>query len=44
MYDGRVRSLVLDRPIKGGMSVERALGSIREEFLPDLSMRFAYDV
>jgi transposase-like protein len=43
-YDDRVRQLVLDRLIKDGMSVERALRSIRREFLLDLSTGFVYDV
>jgi transposase-like protein len=43
-YDNRVRELVLDRLIKDGMSVERALQSIRREFLLDLSTGFVYDV
>jgi hypothetical protein len=43
-YDNKVRDLVLDRLIRDGMSVERALGSIRREFLLDLSTGFVYDV
>jgi transposase-like protein len=43
-YDNRVRELVLDRLLKDGMSVERALASIRREFLLDLSTGFVYDV
>jgi transposase-like protein len=43
-YDNRVRDLVLDRLLKDGMSIERALGSIRREFLLDLSPGFVYDV
>ncbi|GAC1354167.1 MAG: hypothetical protein NVSMB4_15760 [Acidimicrobiales bacterium] len=43
-YDDRVRELVLDRLLKDGMSVERALASIRREFLLDLSTGFVYDV
>src|SRR4051794_23005520 len=43
-YDNRVRELVLDRLLKDGMSVERALKSIRREFLLDLSPGFVYDV
>src|SRR3954471_15562226 len=43
-YDNRVRELVLDRLLKDGMSVERALESIRREFLLDLSTGFVYDV
>jgi hypothetical protein len=30
-YDDKVRDLVLDRLLKDGMSVERALGSLRRE-------------
>src|SRR3954454_6357681 len=43
-YDNRVRELVLDRLLKDGMSVERALASLRREFLLDLSTGFVYDV
>jgi hypothetical protein len=43
-YDNRVRDLVLDRLLKDGMSIERALESIRREFLLDLSTGFVYDV
>src|SRR4051794_14568877 len=43
-YDNRVRELVLDRLLKDGMSVERALASIRREFLLELSTGFVYDV
>jgi hypothetical protein len=43
-YDNRVRELVLDRLLKDGMSIERALASIRREFLLDLSTGFVYDV
>jgi len=43
-YDNKVRDLVLDRLLKDGMSIERALGSIRREFLLDLSTGFVYDV
>jgi hypothetical protein len=43
-YDNRVRGLVLDRLLKDGMSVERALASIRREFLLDLSTGFVYGV
>jgi transposase-like protein len=43
-YDNRVRDLVLDRLITDGMSIERALASIRREFLLDLSTGFVYDV
>jgi hypothetical protein len=43
-YDNRVRDLVLERLIKDGMNIERALASIRREFLLDLSTGFVYDV
>src|SRR5262249_17481362 len=43
-YDNRVRELVLDRLLKDGMSIERALASIRREFLLDLSTGFVYAV
>ena len=43
-YDNRVRELVLERLLDDGMSVERALASIRREFLLDLSPGFIYDV
>jgi Transposase len=43
-YDNRVRDLVLERLLDDGMSVERALASIRREFLLDLSPGFVYDV
>jgi hypothetical protein len=43
-YDNRVRELVLDRLLKDGMSIERALASIRREFLLDLSPGFVYDL
>src|SRR3954447_11038310 len=43
-YDNKVRDLVLDRLLKDGMSVERALASVRREFLLDLSTGFVYDV
>ncbi len=43
-YDNKVRDLVLDRLLKDGMSIERALVSIRREFLLDLSPGFVYDV
>ncbi|HEX8201599.1 MAG TPA: transposase, partial [Isosphaeraceae bacterium] len=43
-HDNKVRDLVLDRLLKDGMSVERALESIRREFLLDLSTGFVYDV
>jgi hypothetical protein len=41
-YDNRVRDLVLGRLLKDGMSIERALASIRREFLLDLSTGFVY--
>src|SRR3954471_14387522 len=43
-YDDKVRHLVLDRLLKDGMSIERALASIRREFLLDLSTGFVYGV
>lgn len=43
-YDNKVRDLVLDRILKDGMNVERALESLRREFLLDLSTGFVYDV
>jgi transposase-like protein len=43
-YDNKVRDLVLDRLLKDGMSIERALASIRREFLLDLSAGFVYGV
>jgi hypothetical protein len=43
-YDNKVRQLVLDRLLTDGMSIERALSSIRREFLLDLSTGFVYDV
>jgi hypothetical protein len=43
-YDNRVRALVLERLLDDGMSIERALASIRREFLLDLSPGFVYDV
>src|SRR5829696_943953 len=43
-YDNKVRDLVLDRLLKDGMSIERALESIRREFLLELSSGFVYDV
>jgi hypothetical protein len=42
-YDNRVRELVLGRIIEDGMSIERALRSLRREFLLDLSTGFVYD-
>ena len=43
-YDNKVRDLVLDRILEDGMSIERTLGSLRREFLLDLSSGFVYDV
>ena len=43
-YDNKVRDLVLDRILQDGMSIERTLGSLRREFLLDLSTGFVYDV
>jgi hypothetical protein len=43
-YDNKVRDPVLDRLLKDGMSIERALASIRREFLLDLSTGFVYGV
>src|SRR5215472_290299 len=43
-YDNKVRDLVLDRLLRDGMSIERALASIRREFLLDLSTGFVYGV
>jgi len=43
-YDNKVRDLVLGRILDDGMSIERALGSLRREFLLDLSSGFVYDV
>src|SRR3954447_6118542 len=43
-YDNKVRDLVLERIRRDGMNVERALESIRREFLLDLSAGFVYDV
>jgi transposase-like protein len=43
-YDNRVRDLVLDRLLKDALSIERALESIRRDFLLDLSSGFVYDV
>src|SRR5262249_41683523 len=42
-YDNTVRELVLGRIIEDGMSIERALRSLRREFLLDLSTGFVYD-
>src|SRR5512132_2807040 len=43
-YDNHVRDLVLDRILQDGMNIERALVSIRREFLLDLSSGFVYDL
>ena len=43
-YDNKVRDLVLERILDDGMNIERALESIRREFLLDLSTGFVYDV
>ena len=43
-YDNKVRDLVLAPILEGGMNVERVLGSIRREFLLDLSTGFVHDV
>jgi transposase-like protein len=43
-YDNKVRDLVLDRLLKDAMSIERALESIRRDFLLELSSGFVSDV
>ena len=43
-YDNKVRDLVLDRILDDGLNVERAIESIRRDFLLDLSTGFVYDV
>jgi hypothetical protein len=43
-YDNKVRDLVLERILQDGMNIERAVESIRREFLLDLSSGFVYDV
>jgi hypothetical protein len=43
-YDNKVRDLVLDRILKDGMNIEQTLGSLRREFLLDLSTGFVYDL
>src|SRR6476661_4063013 len=43
-YDNKVRGLVLDHILGDAMNVERALESIRRDFLLDLSPGFVYDV
>ena len=42
-YDNKVRDLVLGRLLNDGMNIERALESLRREFLLDLSSGFVYD-
>jgi hypothetical protein len=44
LYDNKVRDLVLGRILDDGMNVERALASLRRDFLLDLSTGFVYDV
>src|SRR3954471_13158979 len=39
-YDNKVRDPVLERILRDGMNVERAIDSIRREFLLDLSAGF----
>jgi hypothetical protein len=39
-YDNKVRDLVLERILDDGMKIERALESIRRDFLLDLSTGF----
>jgi transposase-like protein len=43
-YDNKVRDLVLERILEGGMSIERTLVSLRRESFLDLSSGFVYDV
>ncbi len=43
LYDNKVRQAVLDRILDDGMSVERAIASMRRDFLLDLSDGFVYD-
>jgi hypothetical protein len=43
-YDNQVRDLVLDRILRDGLNIERALESIRRDFLLDLSSGFVYGV
>lgn len=43
-YDNKVRDLVLERLLVDGMSIERALESLRREFLLELSSGFVYDL
>jgi Transposase len=44
LYDNKVRDLVLDRILKDGMGVERALESLAREYLLEISTGFVYDV
>lgn len=44
LYDYKVRNLVLDRILDDGMNIERALESLRRDFLLELSTGFVYDV
>jgi transposase-like protein len=43
-YDNKVRDLVLDRILRDGLNIKRALESIRRDFLLELSSGFVYDV
>src|SRR6516164_9041507 len=43
-YDNKVRELVLDRILQDGMNIEQTLGSLRREFLLELSTGFVYDL
>src|SRR3954466_2215178 len=43
-YDNKARALVLERVVEDAMSIERALASLRREFLLELSTGFVYDV
>lgn len=44
LYDDKVRTLVRDRVLVDGMSIERTLKSLAREYLLDLSTGFVYDV
>ena len=44
LYDNKVRDLVLDRILDDGMNIERALESLRRDFILELSTGFVYDV
>lgn len=44
LYDNKVRDLVLDRILEDGMNIERALESLRRDFLLELSTGFVYGV